>query len=123
MIGVVVMLNNYLHDVASALLLCSAVVMMVMLKYVRDKKIDEPVEFFTGLYNRLSVIALASVVWIILGGIVRTLAYRTYEWSDAAGRAQIPALVGKHVFFLILLTVGVYYWLRLRREIMALTRK
>lgn len=117
MIGVLVMLNNYFHDVASGLLLCCAVTMMLLLRRVNVDSGPQVDRFIVEIYGHISKIAAASLVWIVIGGIVRTAAYRNYEWSDAAGREQIPALILKHIIFLILVSGGAYYWRKLSVEI------
>lgn len=117
MIGVIVMLNNYFHDLASGLLLCSAVIMFALLKGLKDNPSAESLNLYLFIYKKMSWFARFSLVWIILGGVIRVIAYRTYEWSDAAGRGQIPALVGKHIFFTILIAAGVFFWMKLKSRV------
>ncbi len=48
-------------------------------------------------------------------GAFRGITYREYEWVEAAGRNQVPALVVKHVFLVALVITGIVFLYRLRR--------
>ena len=101
-LGLVIMMNNYFHDVATALLMASGIVLWIM--YHRYKKhvttrgeSEEMTVFFLNLYEGMTTLAKFSLIWILVGGIPRTLFYRSFEWSNAVAHAQIPALIAKHV--------------------------
>lgn len=123
MTGLFVMMNNYFHDLASGLLLCSAVIMLALLKGLRGNPSAGALELYFFIYEKMSCFAKFSFIWILLGGVVRVAAYRSYEWSDAAGRGQIPALIGKHIFFTILIGSGVFYWIKLKRKVCELKKE
>jgi hypothetical protein len=116
------MINNYLHDLATALLAASGAVMLVVLRIAaRIKKGDGEVELVVNIYQKVTKIALVSVSWIILGGIPRTIFFKRYEWWDAAGKGIIPALLIKHLIMFSLVGAGVILWLKVRKEITRLT--
>ena len=64
-------------------------------------------------------LARFSLAWIVLGGIPRTIFYREFEWANAAGRAQVLALVVKHVVAFAFVAAGAVLWARLRRRVSA----
>lgn len=112
-IGLIVMLNNYFHDLAVAVLFCAVVTSWFLW---RELAPEGPTAAGLRLVGRLSVVARASLGWVILGGLVRALAYREYEWAWAAGNGQVTALVIKHVLLGTLVLVGLYLQFRLWRR-------
>lgn len=115
--GVFIMMNNYFHDVATALLLASGVTMWIIVKRFGDSKDDAVVDYFFSLHRSVTRLAKFSLGWILLGGIPRMLAYRDFEWANAAGKGQIPALIVKHILAFIFVGAGAYFWVRINRRI------
>jgi len=114
--GVILMMNNYFHDVATALLLASAIVMWVIYKKLGDSGKPDEMNYFLRLYDSITWLAKFSLAWIILGGIPRTYFYTEFEWSHYAGRSQIPALIVKHILAFIFVSAGAHIWLKIRRK-------
>lgn len=115
--GVLVMINNYFHDVATALLLASGVAMWVIFKRF-DHNTDKAVtEYFLSLYKSITGLAKFSLVWIIIGGIPRTIFYKEFEWANAAGKGQVPALIVKHILAIAFVGVGACIWIRIAKRI------
>jgi heme/copper-type cytochrome/quinol oxidase subunit 3 len=117
------MLNNYFHDVATALLLASGITMWIVLKRLEDGNGRAVNEYFLRIYRGITGLAKFALGWILLGGIPRTLFYKDFEWANAAGRAQIPALIVKHILAFIFVGAGAYLWIRLSRKIKDMTGK
>lgn len=115
--GVILMMNNYFHDVATALLLASGIAIWVIYKKFGDS--DEPGvrAYFLRLYDGLTFLAKFSLAWIILGGIPRTYFYTEFEWSHYAGKSQIPALIVKHILAFIFVSAGAHLWIKIRRKV------
>lgn len=116
--------NNYFHDFSAGLLLSSGLVAYLLLCEL-EKKHDISVlsyEFFMKAYYLLSRIALFSLVFIVIGGIFRTLSYKTMEWSLDMGRAQILLLVIKHLILFSFAGAGCFVWLKLRSSVKALQK-
>jgi uncharacterized membrane protein len=117
-LGVFIMMNNYFHDVATALLLASGVVIWVIVKrYNSTAKTQETTEYFLKIYRGITRLAWFSLVWIILGGIPRTIFYKDFEWANAVGKDQVPALVIKHILAFIFVGSGAYMWLKISKKI------
>ena len=68
------------------------------------------------IYNGFRVTIWVAWGWIIIGGIIRTLAYEQYEWMPAAGRGQIAALAVKHILLVSLVVWGSIIQTRLRKK-------
>lgn len=106
--AILVMLNNYFHDLSVAFLWASSLLAHVVVRHWPGR----PSERVARLLER---VAWGSLAWVILGGAVRAWFYREYEWLPKAGTAQIPALAVKHVLLVGLTAWGLVGVLRLRR--------
>lgn len=116
--SVLLMMNNYFHDVATALLAASAVALVALLRH-HDAAGGGPdaARLFLRMHRAMAGLARFSLAWIVLGGIPRTIWYTEFEWANAAGRAQVTALVVKHAVALGLLVGGAVLWRRLARRV------
>lgn len=114
------MMNNYLHDVATALLLASGVTTWVVARSYALLSGAESARLYLAIHRAMTRLALFSLAWIVLGGIPRTIFYEEFEWANAAGRGQVPVLVAKHVVAFALLAAGVAAWWRVERRARAL---
>lgn len=119
-LGVAIMMNNYFHDVATALMLASAVVLHVIVRI--QSAMDTPVAtlFFIRTYRRMVTFFRFSLWWIIIGGVPRTIFYTSFEWNHFADRLQVPALMVKHVLMATAVIYGVYAWRRLKKKVAGL---
>ncbi len=118
--GIALMMNNYLHDVATALLVASAVALWTMLRrYEASPRGADAARYFLELHRSMARLARFSLAWIVLGGIPRTIWYGEFEWANAAGRGQVHALVVKHVVAFGFVGAGAVLWARLRRRVAA----
>lgn len=114
--AILVMLNNLFHDFAVALLFASLLVLTLLDRRVRQAGASAVARDLAGLFNKVTYACWAA---IILGGVVRTLAYERFEWHEAAGRGQVAALVVKHVVLVALVVWGTYIQVRLHRRLKA----
>lgn len=104
-LGIAVMLNNYFHDLAVALM-ASSILTAWFLRRRLGHASPEQRRFAVAIADRLGLVTRATLVWIVLGGVVRTLAYRDYEWQPAAGKGQVPALLAKHLVLIVTTIAG-----------------
>ena len=115
--AIILMMNNYLHDVATALLVASGYVLWVLWKCLDPAAGQDTVRYFIRMYHRITRLALFSFIWILLFGIPRVIHYREFEWSNMAGRGQVPALIVKHVLAFTLVAFGVVLWMKVRKTV------
>ena len=116
--GIALMMNNYLHDVATALLVASGVALWVMLRrFDAGPRGPDAARYFLELHASMARLARISLAWIVLGGIPRTIFYVDFEWANAAGRGQVAALAVKHVVAFAFVAAGAWRWARLRRRV------
>lgn len=55
---------------------------------------------------------MLSLAGIVVFGIFRALAYKSYEWNAAAGDSQITLLIVKHIILSFVFAAGLYYYLQ-----------
>lgn len=113
-LGVLVMLNNFLHDFSVALLAAALLGLAAIWRAAPGAGLaGAPV---IAALDRLAVrVAWASLGGILLFGVGRTIAFREYEWLPAVGRGLLPALAVKHVVLVLLLALALRSALRARR--------
>ena len=116
-LGIALMMNNYLHDVATALLLASAVALWAMLRRYDPSGGPGAARYFLAIHRSMTRLARFSLAWIVLGGIPRTIFYSEFEWANAAGRGQVAALLVKHVLAFAFVAAGAWLWVKLRRRV------
>lgn len=117
---VVIILNNYFHDVATAMLLSSAIIMWLL---GRKAEADGPdaARWFAGAYRTLTRVAQFSILWIVIGGIPRTIWFQQVEWNlaDPSNEYLFAALMIKHAVMWIAVIVGALVWARMRKIVKA----
>ena len=110
--AILVMLNNYLHDLATAVFAVSALAAWFLL---RSTTAREAPAALRPVIDGLVKVGMFSLAWTLAGGVVRSLAFRRYEWMEAAGRSQIPVLVVKHIILVALVATGIVVLNKVRR--------
>lgn len=115
MTSILIIINNYLHDVATAVLLASAVLVWALDRAVtRDGASGS---LLAVAYPRLVKLAWISLAWIVIGGIPRTIFFSRYEWDPAVVGGLVPALIIKHVLMFGGIAVGALIWRRIARRV------
>ena len=117
--AILVMFSNYFHDLATAIFAVSAVTAYLLQRTLAMQVAStavQPVDrSLRPVVRGVQRMGYYSLAWTLLFGSIRGLTYREYEWVEAAGRNQVPALVVKHVFLVALVITGVVFLYRLRR--------
>ena len=111
--AIFVLLNNFLHDFSAAGWLFGSVLLWSMMR----KDISNPgaERFVAESLKTVLFLMRLSLAGIVVFGVVRTLAYKTYEWNAAAGQSQITLLIIKHVIFTVVFAVGLVYYIGARK--------
>jgi hypothetical protein len=63
-----------------------------------------------------SRITWGALLFIIVGGIIRTATYRSFEWVEAAGKGQVAALIVKHIVLVGCTAAGIALQIRIARQ-------
>lgn len=110
-----IILNNYLHDVATALLLSSAVILYVLARQAKNGSVGER-QALVRAYRTLTRFAWGALAWIIVGGIPRTIFFPTYEFIPASVKGIVLDLVIKHVLLVAGVVAGGVMWIRIGKQ-------
>ena len=119
-LGVAIMMNNYFHDVATALMVGSGFALHAIVRIQATMNTPEATVFFLKTYHQMVKLFKFALWWIIIGGVPRTIFYTSFEWANAADKLQVPALMVKHVLMAAVVVWGVVAWRRLKVKVAAL---
>lgn len=117
MLDILIVMNNYFHDVATATLLAAAVIMWTLERQAA-RGAQEDLLALKRAYPTLTKFANIALVWVILGGIPRALTFNTHDLGAVRGDL-VPAIAVKHVVEVAAVLAGVLLWRRVRARIEA----
>ena len=115
MIDILIIMNNYFHDVATATLLGAAAIMWTLERQARSGA-ESDLAALARAYPVLTRFAQGALVWIIIGGIPRVLTFNTHDLGALRGDL-VPAIAVKHVVEVAAVVLGVLLWLHVKRRI------
>lgn len=119
---VLIMFNNYLHDLATGILFGAAVAMWAVGRFAAGAG-DGDLALLRRVYPALSRLALGALVWVLVGGVPRTMFFQSVEMNPAiapeAAAFVFPALLVKHVILFSAVGAGLWIWWRTRRMLAA----
>jgi hypothetical protein len=110
--SLLIILNNYFHDVATATLLSSAVILYVLGRQAKSGGAGER-RALARAYRTLTRFAQGALAWIIIGGIPRTIFFNQYEFIPANTNGIVADLIVKHVLLVSAVIAGSIMWLRI----------
>jgi hypothetical protein len=110
-----VLMNNYFHDVATAMLLACSIMLGVMLKHLGQEPDDVLRRYAAALYRGITGLFWFSVLWIIASGIVRIATFRSFEWFNASQKHFEPGLLFKYAIAAVMIVLGSILWKRASR--------
>lgn len=117
MVDVLIVLNNFIHDLSAAAWFCGTLTMLYIVSEGSQSDRSGMRDFVQGLFAKIKVLTHTSLAIVMLGGIVRALAYEKYEWMPALGRGQVTLLIIKHVLLTVIVVAGIYLQVRLTRKV------
>jgi uncharacterized membrane protein len=114
MAGISLMIANYFHDLAVAVLVTNVLaIYFVGRHFDRHPRQDEVV---AALFTKLSRVTYSALAYVVAAGAVRAYFFMDFEWNPAVGRGQVAALVVKHVLLVTLTVLGLLVQNRYRRK-------
>lgn len=116
MIDILIIMNNYFHDVATATLLGAAVIMWVLERQARRSGGRGDLDALARAWPVLARFAQGALAWIVVGGIPRVLTFNTHDLGALRGDL-VPAIAVKHVLEFAAVIAGAALWARARRRI------
>lgn len=114
-LDVLIVMNNYFHDVATATLIAAAVIMGVLERRARS---GAPADLgaLARAYPTLTRFANAALIWVILGGVPRLITFNTHDLGAVRDGLGL-AIAIKHVVEVAAVVAGAVMWRRVRRSI------
>ena len=112
---IVIILNNYLHDVATAVLLSSAVILYVLDRQAKGGGEGER-KALARAYQALTRFAWGALAWIVIGGIPRTIFFERFEFIPANTNGIVLDLIIKHVLLVTGVIAGGIMWIRMGKR-------
>jgi len=119
-LGVAIMMNNYLHDMATGLMVGSGFALHAILRIQASMNTLPATLFFLKTNRSMVKLFKFALWWVILGGIPRTIFYTSFEWANAADKLQVPALAVKHVMMFTAVVWGIFAWRRMQKKVTSL---
>lgn len=117
MIGILVMMNNYFHDLAAGIVFVCGVFMFTSVKKAEEMGSREVKEFFLGTYPVLVHILGGSIIFMLFAGTIRTFTYKDFEWANAVGVSQVPAIIVKHIILGGIFFYGIALWIKAHKKV------
>ncbi|MBE9541771.1 MAG: hypothetical protein KAV87_33245 [Desulfobacteraceae bacterium] len=117
MIGILVMMNNYFHDLAAGIVFVCGVMMFTMVKTSNNIGSRSAKEIVLGVYPTLVHIIGGSIIFMLFAGVIRTFTYKEFEWANAVGVGQVYAIMVKHVVLGAIFFYGIALWVKAHRQI------
>ncbi len=111
------LMNNYFHDVATAMLLACSIMLLVMLKGFGGVRDAVLVRYIAAVFRGVTAIFWFSVLWIISSGILRVVTFRSFEWFNASQKRFEAGLLVKYGIAAVLMIAGSVLWARLARAL------
>ena len=107
------LMNNYFHDVATAMLLACCIVLWVLLKHLDQGQDDVLKRYVAALFRGVTAVFWFSVAWIVASGIVRIATFREFEWFNTTQKNFEAGLLVKYGIAAVMMIVGSILWIRL----------
>lgn len=105
MSSILIMISNYFHDLATAIMTSNILVVYILGKFLdRHPKKDE---MLAAVFAKLAYVTYIALAYIILAGAVRAYFFMDFEWNPAVGKGQVSALIVKHIFLFALTAFGI----------------
>ncbi|MDO8848620.1 MAG: hypothetical protein Q7W51_09575 [Coriobacteriia bacterium] len=114
-LDILIIMNNYFHDVATATLIGAAVIMWTLERRAR-RGAPGDLEALARAYPTLTRFANLALIWIVIGGIPRVITFNTHDLG-ALGGDLVPAIIVKHVVEVAAVIAGALMWRRVRRSV------
>lgn len=123
MIGILVILNDYFHDFATAVAIVASYMMLLLVRYVQRNDREGPRRFLVAVYPKTIHVTGGLVVLLLMAGIVRAFTYSSFEWDHTIGAEQVWLLIAKHIVMFSVFGYGLYLWIKMYKVVKAIKDK
>ena len=109
-LALLILLNNFLHDFSAAGWLFGSILLWTILK--KRSEFESNTDFGNSMIKTVLLLMNLSLAGIVVFGVVRAIAYKSFEWSVEAGNGQVTLLIVKHIVFTVIFVVGLIQYLK-----------
>ena len=109
-LALLILLNNFLHDFSAAGWLFGSILLWTILK--ERLEFESSTDFGNSMIKTVLLLMNISLAGIVVFGVVRAIAYKSFEWSVEAGNGQVTLLIVKHILFTVIFVVGLIQYLK-----------
>jgi hypothetical protein len=99
-----------MHDFSAAGWLFGSILLGMILK--KRSQFENSIDFANSMMKTVLFLMNISLAGIIVFGIIRVVAYKSFEWSVEAGSGQVTLLIVKHVVFTVIFVVGFIQYMK-----------
>jgi len=118
MLDILIIINGFMHDFASAMFLACIIVVMMLAKEAERSNHPEVLKFYRIIFKKFSIVIIASLVLIIIFGIVRLLTYDYYlSIAQDSGSLRVNIIAVKHVILFAVFGYGYYLHMKLQKKL------
>ena len=119
-VAVFIMMNNYFHDVATAMVMALSVMMLVVIRKYQSGPSVRPLSALKRIYRGISGFVIFSWCWILVSGIIRFATFSSYEWPNAVEKHQEYGLMTKYGLAVVMIAAGALLWIAVVRRMRAI---
>ncbi|NOX20502.1 MAG: hypothetical protein GXO99_04480 [Nitrospirae bacterium] len=116
-VATVLMVNNYFHDLATAMIMATATVTWFIVDKVERAREAKNRLFYIRVYNLMAKIFFYTLIGLMLGSIPRILTFRIFELKEAQIKGQLLPLTAKLGIAFILVMAGSAIWIKITRRV------
>lgn len=110
-----ILMNNYFHDVATAMPLACSIVLRVLLRQLGGDRDAVMTRHAAALFSGVTVMFWLSVLWIVFSGAVRIATFHDFEWYNTTRKHFEAGLIVKYAVAAVMMISGSVLWTRLSR--------
>ena len=116
MIDILITVNTFVHDFASAMFIAGVIILVILAKEVEKRQSKETLELYRSVFGKFSPLILISLVLIIICGVVR-LVYYDYQVPADFARTRVDILVIKHILLSVIVGYDIYLHFKLKKRL------
>ncbi|UCC79570.1 MAG: hypothetical protein JSW64_15100 [Candidatus Zixiibacteriota bacterium] len=111
---ILLMISNYFHDLAVALLAANIFAVYITGRFLDRNPVKDKI--VPRLFKKLALVTYAAFAYIIIGGAVRAYNFMDFEWNPAVGKGQVTALIIKHIILFTVTAFGIIGHIRYHKR-------
>lgn len=115
MLEILITINNFAHDLVSALFIAGIILLIILAREVEKHKTAETIYLYRSVSRKFSPLILISLVLIFVLGFFRYLTY-DYTFPESFARTRVNILIIKHLILLGIVGYGVHLHFKLVKK-------